>query len=73
MYQTYSAIFPLFLSLQFPETYIGDSEDLFKKIPTGKKHLLPKRDLKSASPPSIDNESQDSDNFTDSAELKEVG
>ncbi|KAJ6664285.1 hypothetical protein lerEdw1_008504 [Lerista edwardsae] len=54
----------------FPETYIGDSEDLLKKIPTGKKHCAPQRDLKSASPQSMD-ESHDSDNLADSAELKE--
>ncbi|KAH0625763.1 hypothetical protein JD844_033994 [Phrynosoma platyrhinos] len=58
---------------KFPETYIGDSEDVCKKTPPGKKPLVPQRDVKSASPPSLENKSQDdSPNLADSEEIKEV-
>ncbi|KAG8126927.1 hypothetical protein E2320_022091, partial [Naja naja] len=47
----------------FPETYIGDSEEVCRKNPSGKKHYLPQRDIKSASLLSFDNISHDSENL----------
>ncbi|XP_039179487.1 uncharacterized protein LOC120299080 [Crotalus tigris] len=55
----------------FPETYIGDSEEVCRKNPSGKKHYIHQRDIKSASLLSFDNISHDSENLVDSGELKE--
>ncbi|CAM5177490.1 unnamed protein product [Eretmochelys imbricata] len=56
---------------QFPEILIGDSEDTFKKPPTGKNTFGTRRDVRLTSPLSADEESHQSNSLTDSAERRE--
>ncbi|XP_061457842.1 uncharacterized protein LOC133372791 [Rhineura floridana] len=56
----------------FPETDIGDSEDACRRTPSGKTPLVPKRDVKPDSPPSIDCESHNIGDLADPGELKEL-
>ncbi|XP_070592400.1 uncharacterized protein [Erythrolamprus reginae] len=57
--------------VHFPETYIGDSEEVCRKSPPGKKLYTPQREIKCASLLSFDNISHDSETLVDCGELKE--
>ncbi|CAM4628964.1 unnamed protein product [Lepidochelys kempii] len=55
----------------FPEILIGDSEDTFKKPPTGKNTFGTRRDVRLTGPLSADEESHQSNSLADSAERRE--
>ncbi|KAH1176263.1 hypothetical protein KIL84_020997 [Mauremys mutica] len=55
----------------FPEILIGDSEDTFKKPPTGKNIFRTRRDVRLISPLSADEESHQSNSLADSVERRE--
>ncbi|XP_078235169.1 uncharacterized protein LOC110072541 isoform X2 [Pogona vitticeps] len=54
----------------FPETYIGDSEEVRGTTPAGKKHLGSQRDGRSVSPPSANSGQQDRENVASPRELE---
>ncbi|KAH1174684.1 hypothetical protein KIL84_008675 [Mauremys mutica] len=56
----------------FPEILIGDSEDTFKKPPTGKNIFRTRRDVRLISPLSADEESHQSNSLADSVERREL-
>ncbi|XP_039371877.1 uncharacterized protein LOC120391816 isoform X1 [Mauremys reevesii] len=56
----------------FPEILIGDSEDTFKKPPTGKNIFRTRRDVRLISPLSADEESLQSNSLADSVERREL-
>ncbi|KAG6927733.1 hypothetical protein G0U57_009299, partial [Chelydra serpentina] len=56
----------------FPDILIGDSEDTFKKPPTGKNTFGTRRDARLTSPLSADEESHQSNSLADSAERREL-
>ncbi|XP_078235172.1 uncharacterized protein LOC110072541 isoform X3 [Pogona vitticeps] len=55
---------------EFPETYIGDSEEVRGTTPAGKKHLGSQRDGRSVSPPSANSGQQDRENVASPRELE---